>query len=91
MAKSATTRLLVQFRDKDTKFGVSRRTVQRLSNALGLTDTETTLLALAKLRDSILPAYPADDGPLTSRQIAALRKLEPQSGYKPTRALFEGA
>lgn len=90
MPKPATTRLLLQFRDKDTKFGVSRRTVRRLSDALGLTDTETTLLALAKLRDSMLPTYPADDGELTKRQIEAIRKIESQSGYTPTRSLFEG-
>ena len=65
--------------------------MQRLSDALGLTDTETTLLALAKLRDSMLPAYPADDGELTKRQLEAIRKIEPQSGYTPSRALFEGA
>lgn len=91
MPKAPSTKLLVQFRPKDTRFGVSRKTVQRMSSELGLTDTETMMLALARLRDSLLPAYERDDGPLTERQMRAVRKLEPQAGYKPTRSLFEGA
>ena len=90
MAKALAAKLLVSFRPKDSKFGVSRKTVQEMAGVLGLTDTETTLLALARLRDSLLPAYEADDGPLTDRQLAAIRKLERQD-IKPTRSLFEGA
>jgi hypothetical protein len=90
MAKSPTAKLLVSFRPMDSKFGVSRKTVQKMAGALGLTDTETTLLALARLRDSLLPAYEADDGPLTNKQVAAIRKLERQD-LQPTRSLFEGA
>lgn len=83
-------KLLLKFRPKDSRFGVSRRTVRKMAGMLGLTETETALLALANMRDSMIPAYPADDGPLSQRQMAALKKLSPQSGYKPTRSLFEG-
>ena len=83
-------KLLLQFRPKESKFGVTRKTVKKLAEALGLSETETALLALARMRDSILPAYPADDGPLTEKQLAAIRRISPQEGYKPTRSLIEG-
>ena len=90
MSKTLTAKLLVTFRPKDTKFGVTRKTVRKMADSLGLTDADTMMLALAKLRDSLLPAYEADDGPLTERQMQALRKVEPQDGYRPTRSLFDG-
>lgn len=83
-------KLLLQFRPKESRFGVTRKTVKKLAETLGLTETETALLALARMRDSVLPAYPPDDGPLTGRQLAAIRKLSPQGDYQPTRSLFEG-
>lgn len=83
-------KLLVQFRLKDTRFGVTRKTVKKLADALGLSETETALLALARMRDTMLPSYPEDDGPLTERQLAAIRKLAPQEGFRPTRSLLEG-
>ncbi len=85
-----TDKLLVQFRSKDTRFGVTRKTVKRLANALGLSETETALLALARMRDIVLPSYPEDDGPLSERQLSAIRKLVPQEGFRPTRSLLEG-
>ena len=90
MSKTLTAKLLVTVRPKDTRFGVTRKTVRKMSDTLGLTDTDTMMLALAKLRDSLLPAYERDDGPLTERQMQALRKVEPQDGYRPTRSLFDG-
>ena len=83
-------KLLLQFRAKETRFGVTRKTVKKLADALGLSETETALLALARMRDALLPAYPEDDGPLTERQLAAIRRISPQGGFKPTRSLFEG-
>lgn len=83
-------KLLLQFRPKDSRFGITRKTVKKLADALGLSETETALLALAQMRDTLLPAYPADDAPLTEKQMAAIRKLSPQAGYKPTRSLIEG-
>lgn len=89
-SKTLTTKLLVQFRPKDTRFGVTRRTVRNMADLLGLTDTDTLMYALARLRDQVMPAYPPDDGPLTQAQMEAIRKIEPQDGYRPTRSLFEG-
>ena len=87
---AAVNKLLLQFRDKDTMFGVTRKTVQKMADQLGLSDTETALLALARLRDSLLPAYEFDEGALTEKQMKAIRKLEPQTGYRPTRSLIPG-
>ena len=87
---AAASKLLLQFREKETMFGVTRKTVRKMADQLGLSDTETALLALAKLRDSLLPAYEPDEGPLSEKQMYAIRKLEPQTGYKPTRSLIPG-
>ena len=90
---TATTRsnkLLLQFRGKESQFGVTRKTIEKLAGILGLSETQTALLALAKMRDSLLPAYPEDDGPLSEKQLTAIRKISPQAGYKPTRSLIEG-
>jgi hypothetical protein len=35
-------------------------------------------------------AYPPDDGPLTENQLAAIRELSAQEGYRPTRSLIDG-
>jgi hypothetical protein len=83
-------KLLLQFREKETMFGVTRKTVRKMADQLGLSDTETALLALARLRDSLLPAYELDEGRLSEKQMNAIRKLEPQAGYKPTRSLIPG-
>lgn len=87
---AAASKLLLQFREKETMFGVTRKTVRKMAEQLGLSDTETALLALARLRDSLLPAYELDEGPLSEKQMNAIRKLEPQTGYKPTRSLVPG-
>lgn len=90
MTIAARPKLLLQFRPKDSRFGVTRKTVKKMADLLGLSETETALLALANMRDAMLPAYPADDGPFTERQMGAIRKLSPQGGFKPTRSLIEG-
>ncbi len=83
-------KLLLQFRSRDSMVGVTRKTVKRMAAMLGMNETETTQVALARLRDSLIPAYPEDEGPLTEKQLAAIRKLSRQAGYKPTRSLLDG-
>ena len=91
MASTAqTNKLLLQFRNRDSMVGVTRKTVKRMATMLGMNETETTQMALARLRDSLIPAYPEDNGPFTEKQLAAIRKLSPQAHYKPTRSLIEG-
>jgi hypothetical protein len=66
--------LLVKFRSKDTQFGVTRRTVKALAKELDVNETQVIHMALSKFASDVLPAYVPDDGPLTAKQIKALRK-----------------
>lgn len=66
--------LLVKFRSKDTQFGVTRGTVKVLAQELDVNETQVIHMALSKFAADVLPAYSPDDGPLTAKQIKALRK-----------------
>ncbi len=67
--------LLLKFRSRDTRFGVTRDTVKALARELDTTETQVVHMALSKLAEEMLPAYAADDGPLTTSQLAVVRKL----------------
>lgn len=71
---TTTENLLVKFRGKDTQFGVTRDTVRAMATELDVTETQVIHIALSKFAADVLPAYAPDDGALTARQIAALRK-----------------
>ena len=66
--------LLVKFRSKDTQFGVTRGTVKAIAKELDVNETQVIHMALSKFATDVLPAYAPDDGPLTAKQIRALRK-----------------
>ena len=66
--------LLVKFRSKDTQFGVTRGTVKALAKELDVNETQVIHMALSRFAADVLPAYAPDDGPLTAKQITALRK-----------------
>ena len=66
--------LLVKFRAKDTRLGVTRSTVKALAAELDVSETQVIHMALSKFADDVLPTYEPDDGPLTAKQITALRK-----------------
>ena len=66
--------LLLKFRAKDTRFGVTRETVKALASELDTTETQVVHLALSKLAEEMLAAYEPDDGPLTAGQLASIRK-----------------
>ena len=70
----ASENLLVKFRSRDTQFGVTRRTVKALAKELDMNETQVIHIALSKLASDVLPAYELDDGPLTAKQVAALRQ-----------------
>lgn len=66
--------LLMRFR-ADSRAGVSRETLSRLARQLGCErETEVLHYAVRKLADEVLPKYEPDDGPLTRKQLAAIRK-----------------
>ena len=71
---STSDNLLVKFRTKDTALGVTRSTVKALAKELEVNETQVIHLALSKFAADVLPAYAPDDGPLTAKQIRALRE-----------------
>ena len=66
--------LLVKFRAVDTQFGVTRKTVKALAKELDVNETQVIHMALSRFATEVLPAYAPDDGALTAKQLAALRK-----------------
>ena len=78
MATTTKDQLLLHYRHADTLAGVTRDTVKKLAEQLGFNETQTVHYALARLAKEILPKYEPDDGPLTERQLDAIRRAVPQ-------------
>ncbi|MCA6220948.1 hypothetical protein [Photorhabdus antumapuensis] len=72
-----TKKFLFKLRERDSEFGVSESTFNRLMSELSLNQTELVHKALRDLAKKTIPAYEPDDGPLTDQQIAAIRKASP--------------
>jgi len=72
--RASNKKLLVKFRSKDTQFGVTRTTVKAIAKELDVNETQVIHMALSKFATVVLPAYAPDDGPLTAKQVLALRK-----------------
>ena len=71
--------LLLKFRAKDSSFGVTRETLKALSEEMDISETMVVHLAISRFAKELLPAYAADDGPLSASEIAWLRKTaQPQ-------------
>lgn len=71
---SSTSSLLLKFRTRDSQFGVTRKTVKAMAARYGLSETEIVHMALSRMAKDELPAYEADDGPLSAREIKTLSK-----------------
>jgi len=80
--------MLFRFREQDTAFGVTRRTTHELAEQLGMSETQVLHIALARMARDTLPAYEQDNGPLTEKQLAALRRMVPQGKMKVTASLL---
>ena len=77
-ATTAPDALLMRFQPTDTASRVSRATLTKLAKQLGY-----------KRESEVLPAYEADDGPLTAKQMAVIRKAAgPASRGKVVSSLF---
>ena len=72
--KSSNKKLLIKFRSKEIQFGVTRTTVKAIAKELDVNETQVIHMALSKFATDVLPAYAPDDGPLTAKQVLALRK-----------------
>ena len=72
---ATTASLLLKFRKRDTQFGVTRETVKAMAERFDISETEVVHIALSRLAKEELPAYEADDGPLTASDFKALREI----------------
>ena len=80
--------ILLRYRDKDTAYGVTRKTTARLAQTLGLSETQVVHVALASLARQALPRYEPDDGPLTPEQMNQIRRMQPPGRMKVKKSLF---
>jgi hypothetical protein len=85
---AATEGILLRYRDKDTAYGVTRKTATKLATTLGLTETQVVHVALANLAMQTLPRYEVDEGPLTQSQMDAIDRLQPPGRMKVKKSLF---
>lgn len=82
--------LILRFDDEDTLFSVSRSTLVEMATKLLLSEEQTIHLALARMRDELMPRYAQDDGPISMEMLEFLRRAESQDDYKPTSTLIRG-
>ena len=64
--------LLIRFRAKDSREGVSRATMRQIAQALDLSETAAVHRALVELAQRYVPQYPRDNGPITKAQHRAI-------------------
>jgi len=64
--------LLLKFKAKDSKFGVTRETLKALSEEMDLSETMVIHLAISRFAKEVLPNYEADEGPLTAAEHAKI-------------------
>ena len=67
--------LLLKFRSRNTQFGVTRETVKAMAAQFDLSETEVVHMALSRMAKDELPAYEADEGPLSASDMKALTKI----------------
>lgn len=84
--RSPATQIAFRFRAIDSPTGVTRATVKRLANQLGVSETQVIHLALRDMARKILPQYEADDSPLMTAQIHQIKQLVPQGKQKSVRS-----
>lgn len=82
--------LALRIEDKDTLLSVSRSTLLEMATKLLLSEEQTIQLALARMRDELMPRYAQDDGPISLEMLEFLRRTEPQDDYEPTKSLIRG-
>ena len=88
--RSTAGQIAFRYRAADTTTGVTRDTVKRLADHLGVDETQAIHLALHEMAVKMLPQYEADDGPLTAAQMRQIKKRAPQGKKRSVRSsLFE--
>ena len=88
--RSTIDQIAFRYRTTDSLTGVTRETIKRLAESLGVDETQTIHLALRELAVKVLPQYEADDGPLTAAQVRDIKKRVPQGKKRSVRSsLFD--
>lgn len=67
--------LLFRLKDRDTIDEISSNSFHNLINVTGMNKTKLVHYALSKMRDSLIPKYEMDDGPITDEQLRILNEL----------------
>lgn len=85
-----TSTLLLEFREHDSEFGLTRSTLRALAQKLQVSEVEVIHLALSRLLQDRFPAYPPDDRPLSEKELTALRATValPQARVISRKTLF---
>ena len=87
-------KLLLKFRGKDSAYGVRRETLKALAEELHVSETMAVHLAISRFARDVLPAYEADEGPLTSEYLAWLKRTakerSPKGKVLRKQSLFPG-
>lgn len=79
-----------RYRTVDSASGVTRNTVKRLAEYLGVDETQAIHQALHELAARVLPQYEPDEGPLSAAQVRQIKKRVPQGTKRSVRSsLFE--
>jgi hypothetical protein len=60
--------MLVRFREKDSREGISRATMRRIAAALDLSETAAIHRALVEFAQRYVPRYEQDNGEITEAQ-----------------------
>jgi len=84
--------LLLKFKSRDSSYGVTRETLKALAEEMDVSETTVVHLAISRFAREVLPAYEADDGPLTAADIKHIRKaaqpMLPKGKVLKTRSLL---
>ena len=66
--------LLIKFKSRNSRYGVTRKTLKALAEEMDISETMVVHLAISRFAQEVLPAYEMDDGPLAKADIARIRK-----------------
>jgi hypothetical protein len=76
---AATAQTAFRYQPLDSSTGVTRTTVKRLAEVLGVDETQVIHLALHELATKVLPQYEADEGALTKDQVSQIKRSAPRA------------
>ena len=90
----AVSNLLIKFKSRNSQYGVTRETLRAVAEEMDVSETMVVHLAISRFAKEVLPAYEIDDGPLTTGDIARIRKaaqpMLPKEKVRRKRSLLQG-